>query len=466
MNYLYLSVLSTLLATSAQAQQITLSASDQTDLSVTFYSQNLGLIQERRTLGPLNDEDTVIVKDISQLMDPRSLQIQHAGKITAQSLNNSVISYQSLMHNYIGKELILVKDNGVNGDEIRQKVKLLNLSGDTVIVELNNTIESIPLHSDVWRFVFPSKPDNLLLQPSLTFQSEGKTGTDNIQLSYLSNGIEWQMDYVLELNKNRDKLQLKGLASLFNNTGITFRNADIKLIAGHISQPQQRSSEEADTNMRMMVQTSKLSVTPQPTGDLQLYKLPHKTTLYSGQQTQVPLLQADSVNAKASYRYQFHVTPYLDNRQIKTNPGSFLTFVNNSASGLGIPLPAGQARVFSPDQNDGLQFVGASFLAQSAVNEKIELATGKAFDLSISQRQSSHRKAFDGAVIGIVLNINNSAGDDKILELSSSFSHDWEIISSTYPTTEKRGAAANWSIKLAANSATIFNLKVRLKTKN
>ena len=466
MNYLYLSVFSALFATSAQAQPITLSADDQTHLSVTFYSQNLGMIQESRTLGPLSHDDQVIITDISEQMDPRSLQIRGAGKITAQSLNKSVISYQSLMHSYIGRELILVKDNGANGDEIRQNVKLLNLSGNTVIVELNNAIESIPLHSDVWRFVFPKKPDNLLLQPSLTFQSQGKTGTNNIKLSYLSSGIQWQMDYVLELNKDRDKLQLKGLASLFNNTGITFRNANIKLLAGRISQGQQRFSQEADSGMRMMAKASKASVTPQPTGDLKLYKLADKTTLYSGQQTQVPLLHGDNVTAVASYRYQFHVTPYLDNQQIRTNPNSYLTFTNNSASGLGIPLPAGQARVFSPDQSGDLQFVGASFLPQSAVNEKIELTTGKAFDLSISQRQNSHQKAFDGAVIGIVLNINNSAADDKTLDLSSSFSHDWEIISSTLPTTEVGGATASWSIKLPGNSATIFNLQVRLKTKN
>ena len=466
MNYLYLSALSTILATSAQAQQITLNASDQTHLSVTFYTQNLGLIQERRTLGTLSSEDTVIVTDISQQMEPRSLQIQGAGKITAQSLNKSVISYQSLMHSYIGKELILVKDNGANGNEIRQSVKLLNLSGNTVIVELNNAIESIPLHSDVWRFVFPKKPDNLLLHPSLTFQSEGKTGTDDIKLSYLSDGISWQMDYLLELNSNRDILKLKGLASLFNDTGITFRNANIKLLAGSISQPQQRFSEQADSGMKMMVQASKLVAAPQSAGDLQLYKLPHKITLHSGQQTQVPLLQGERVKVLASYRYQFHVTPYLDNSRIKTNPSSYLTFTNNSASGLGIPLPGGQARVFSPDQSGELQFIGASFLPQSAVNEKIELATGKAFNLSVRQRQSSHQKTFNGAVIGIELNINNSAADDKTLDLSGSFSHEWEIISSTFPTADKGGAAASWRIQLPANSATIFNLQVRLKTKN
>ncbi|MCJ8339528.1 MAG: hypothetical protein MJK10_13755 [Pseudomonadales bacterium] len=466
MNYLYLSALATILATSVQAQQITLSESDQTQLSVTFYSQNLGLIQESRTLGPLSNTDTVVVTDISQQMDPRSLQIQNAGVITAQSFNKSVISYQSLMNSYIGKQIILVKASGAAGDDIRQSVTLLNVSDKTVIVELNNAIESIPLHSDQWRFIFPKKPDNLLLKPSLTFQSEGKTGSSNIQLSYLSSGIEWQMDYVLALNKNSDQLQLKGLASLFNNTGITFRNANIKLLAGSISQPAKNFSQEADSSVRMMVQTDKLSVAPQTTGDLQLYKLPNKTTLYSGQQTQVPLLQADAVKVIASYRYQFHVTPYLDNNLFKSNPSSYLTFTNNSASGLGKPLPAGQARVFSPDQSGGLQFVGASFLPQSAVNEKIELQTGKAFDMSISQKQTSHKKTFNGAVIGIQLNINNSAADNKTLDLSSSFSHAWEIISSTFPTIAKRGAAANWSIKLPANSATIFNLVVRLKTKN
>ncbi len=453
------------LAQNLTAGTIALSNEQQTDLSLTLYSSNLALVQDSRILGAINEKDEIIVTGISKQMHPQSLQIANAGKILAQTLNRDIVSYQGLINEHIGKEIVLVKD-GNNGEEIRQSVKLLNVTNNTAIVALNSNIETIPLQSNSWRFVFPNSTENLRLKPSLTFKSEGKSTTNNVQLSYLTNGLEWRMDYVLVLNKNRDKLNFKGLASLFNNTDTLFNNAKIKLLAGDIAQPrQQQYSLDTQAPAMLMAKSAARENAPSNIGDLKLYKLPNRATLQPHQQTQIPLLQAEQVAAITRYRHQFYVNPYLDNHELKTSPSTYISIENKKDNKLGISLPQGQARVYTPDENNELQFIGASQLRQSNEGDKIELTTGKAFDISIKQRQTNYEKTFDGALVGMQLIISNHSSTEKTLDLSASFNNNWEIISSTYPANKKSSANVEWNIKLRANSSNVFNLKTRIKNR-
>lgn len=467
MKYGLLLLSSMLTIQSLNAQTLTLSSNKQTDLSLTLYTNNLALVQDNRILGPIKPEDTIIVKGISQNMHPQSLQIADAGKIIEQTLNRDTISYRGLIKAHIGKQIVLVKETE-SGQEIRQTVTLLNVSDNTAIVELNEHIESIPLTSNHWRFVFPNKPENLLLKPSLTFKSEGKSTTNNIKLSYLTNGLEWRMDYVLQLNQNRDQLAFRGLASLFNNTSTLFSNARIKLLAGNINQPQveRLTLSSAAPVTRMMAKAASGSSIPSDLGDLKLYKLPQRTTLKPQQQTQVPLLQAEKVAVKTHYRHSLFIAPFLDHNEVTANPSTSLIFSNTEKNKLGLALPAGQARVYTPDENGALQFIGASQLSASSKGDTIELSTGKAFDISIKQRQSSFSKTFDGSLASFQLIISNSSSHTKYLDLTANFSQQWEIISSTFPITKKSAASAHWRIKLLANSSNVFDLKTRLRKPN
>jgi hypothetical protein len=456
-----------LLCSVVNAKTLTLTQADQNNLTITLYSDNLALVQDQRLLGAIDKNDSVHVRDVSQQLHAESLQIKNAGKIIEQSLNRSTISYHSLLRDAIGKQIILVKASPVTNEETRQKVKLLNISDQTVIVEINGAIEAIPLHSPVWRFIFPKMPKNMLLTPSLTFKSTGKKTTNNILISYLSNGLEWKMDYVLELNQQRNKLNIKGLASLFNNTNTQFSNATIKLIAGNVSVPQTRSMRHSPQKAQaMMANAANLKAgVGSSIGDLQLYKLAQKTTLNPRQQTQVPFLESQNVPVISGNSYQFNINSYLDKKEIRTNPKTYFKFKNDKNSGLGIALPSGQARVFNPDSNNELQFIGASHFSQSIANDSVQLETGKAFDISIVQRQTNHEKTFNGFLVGVQLIINNSAKQAKNLDLSAHFNHHWEIISSTYPVSKKTAAKADWLIAIAPNSSTVINIKARLITK-
>ena len=445
---------------SIEAKTITLSQTAQQDLAISLYQHDLALIKDVRALGKLTSRDLVKVEGVSQQMQVQSLQIQGAGNISSQSLNRQTISYTGLIRSHIGREITVAKSTA-SGTEIKAQVKLLGVDQNSVLIENQGAIETIPLHSDQWRLIFPKSEQPLSLAPSLTFISQGKNSTDDIQLNYLTNGLHWEMDYVLQLNQKRDTLQLKGLASLFNNTSTLFKNARINLIAGDVSVPTNKMT--AKLTRSMMQESRQALPSTANIGDLKQYPLGGRITLSPQQQTQIPLIQAADIPVTASYRHRAYISSRINSSVPKNNADRYLSFKNTVSNGLGIPLPRGQARVFNSDLNNEYQFTGASNLPNSSANQLIELSTGKAFDLSITQRQTSHSEAFDGSIIGTQFIINNSAKHAKRLRLNVQFNQQWEIISSTYPVKNVHAANAIWLLEIGANNSLVFSLKTRLR---
>ncbi len=73
-------------------------------------------------------------------------------------------------------------------------------------------------------------------RPSLEIRSEGTSKASDAVLTYLTRGLNWQMDYALVLNSKGDRLNLDGLATLNNQTGVDFRNSKVLLMAGQVNQ--------------------------------------------------------------------------------------------------------------------------------------------------------------------------------------------------------------------------------------
>lgn len=449
----------------ASASSVTLTSQDQTDLAVTLYTDNLGLIQDTRTLSTLSPNQNVIIRDISKQMQTETLQIRGAGKIKEQTLNSSILNYQSLLEHHIGKQVTLVKELQ-SGDEISKDVQLLSINGNRALVQNTDKIESIPLNSH-WRFIFSEKPESLLLKPSLTFKSSGTTSEGNAQLSYLTQGLSWQMDYVMTMDKSGDNAVLDGLASLNNSTGTSLENARIKLLAGDVNRvaPSGRYAPKA---VMMAAADAELAGNPAPESlnDYKLYTLAEPVTLLNQQRTQVPLIHADSVEVDSLQRFQFYISPHVDSQTHKVKPESYIRFINNKNHGIGQPLPSGSVRFFAPDSEGELHYVGGSHIGQTAVGEKVELAMGRSVDVTVTQKQTDYQTAFDGTVVAYELRIKNAAKQDKEIEVSSLFSTPWKLISSTYQPVEQSAGSAKWKVSVQGSSETVLTMRVRLKTKN
>src|SRR5947199_784511 len=65
---------------------------------------------------------------------------------------------------------------------------------------------------------------------------------------------------------------------------------------------------------------------------------------------------------------------------------------NESRGGLGMPMPAGNVRVYQSDSNGGVQFVGEDRIDHTPKDESINIKIGNAFDLVCERRQTDFQK--------------------------------------------------------------------------
>jgi len=60
--------------------------------------------------------------------------------------------------------------------------------------------------------------------------------SQDVELSYLTGGLSWKADYVVELNAADDALDMSGWVTLTNTSGASYRNAKLQSVAGDVNQ--------------------------------------------------------------------------------------------------------------------------------------------------------------------------------------------------------------------------------------
>ncbi|WP_286239641.1 DUF4139 domain-containing protein [Neptuniibacter halophilus] len=448
-----------------QADNLQISSEQRQSVNLTLYNQNLGLVRETRQLPPLSASQEVTLEDVSEQLQVESLRIDNAGQILEQNLNTNLLNQHNLLQHYIGKYLQLARLNPVSGQEVISQVQLLSIDGNRALIKRENRFESIPLNHQ-WRFIFPELPGHLLSKPSINFRSGGTQQSQQSRISYLTGGLSWGMDYVLTLNERGDKASLDGRASLSNQTGTDFSNARISLVAGQLNTPvRNRHAEmlQADFARGAVAQAAPKMIDQQELGDFQLFNLPRNVDLLNGQIKQVAFLSAAEIPVKRSYNYEFLVYPTLERNQHRVKPELTLTFANTEKSHLGVPLPGGKIRTFTPDEHGQLQFSGGSEIGHSSINDEVEIRQGNAFDLSIHRKQTHFSKTFNGFMVGQELRISNSRATPTTLEMTANFPLEWKMLNSSHPHEQVMGGSARWQVDVPAKGEAVLQFKVQME---
>ncbi len=90
---------------------------------------------------------------------------------------------------------------------------------------------------------FPDLGDDTVLKPAFNWllQSD-KPGKFDAEVGYVTGGFDWSASYNLVSPEKGDLVDLVGWITMNNNSGKTFENAKIKLMAGDVNkiQPQNR----------------------------------------------------------------------------------------------------------------------------------------------------------------------------------------------------------------------------------
>lgn len=385
-------------------------ARDRTSVDLTIYNQNLSLIREERSINLPGGLSIVMIPDIPATIDGTSLHFlsltEPLGvRVLEQSYQYDLVSQAKLLEKYIGRNIEFIRLNEETKKEYRIEGKLLSSSfSGGLVAEIDGKVEINPSG----RLVLPSLPEGLILKPQLEWLVEtGAPGEHKTEISYLAGSLSWNANYVALLDKSDTKIDMTGWVTLVNNSGTTFNEAGLKLVAGDVN-----IVKKEFERMRTMDMMAKSAAEPQfeqtDLFEYKLYTLQRRTNLRNNETKQIELINGRNVDAKKvfiydglsdQWRYWLNDYSYRNQgsfgQQSNQKIGVFVLLKNDSKSGLGIPLPKGKVRVYKRDDDGKEQFIGEDQIDHTPKDEEIRLYLGNAFDI-VGERAQKDFKSFAG----------------------------------------------------------------------
>jgi hypothetical protein len=441
------------------------------ELELTVYNQNFGLVKDVRVMELKKGESIVKVSDIAALIDPatvhfKSLTAPEAVIIKEQNYEYDLINPQKLLSKYIGKQIRVRQF--LDGKEKLIEGTLLSTAQGTVI----QTKDGIVLNPS-GQVELPSLPEGLISKPELVWDIIcDKEGKHAVELSYITQGLNWKADYVAVINQTDDRADLNGWVTLTNTSGTTYENAKLKLIAGDVRRVTPMYGGYGGYGMPEATKAAMgpgVGFTEKAFFEYHLYTLHYPTTLKENETKQISFIEAPQIKVKKVFVFE---TPYYQ-AFWWTSPSPSSTaeekvkvkieIENRKENNLGIPLPKGIVRVYKADQDGSLQFIGEDQIDHTPKDEKLRLYIGDAFDLKGERKRVDYQKISDRVFeYEMEISLRNHKEEDVEMIDVEKLPGDWEILKSSHPYEKKDSQTIEFTVKVPANGEVKINYRARV----
>jgi hypothetical protein len=381
--------------------------------ALTIYNQDFATVRETIPLDLKKGVNEIHFKDATAQVEPDSVMLRDSkgGKVLTileQTYRADPVSVARMLTLNEGKEIdFFVK--GLDGKPDRTVVGRIVRSGDPrldPIIQVDGQLQfSLPGEPR-----FPALADDTVLKPTLTWKLFAEQATNlEAEIAYITGGMSWEAAYNILAPEQGDLLDLTGWVTMTNQTGKTFTDAKVQLVAGDVMKIEPKNEGRFVTRKSMA--TDPFSdhapqVTEKSFDEYHLYSLPLATTLHDRETKQVEFIRASGLKAERIYVYDGLKSE--PNRwgnppmsQIRGNPeyGTesqskvqvMREFKNSKANQLGLPLPRGKVRFYRQDDEGQVQFVGENTIDHTATDETLRIFTGNSFDL-VGERTRSNFK--------------------------------------------------------------------------
>jgi hypothetical protein len=320
--------------------------------------------------------------------------------------------------------------------------------------------------------LFPPLSDDTILKPTIEWQLQAdKPGKLDAELAYITGGMSWEANYNIVAPEKSDLLDFVGWITMDNQSGKTFENAKIKLMAGDVSKIQEAErfalarSEELAVGGRMAA-----SVTEKAFEDYHLYNLARPTTLRDRETKQVEFIRASEVKSERIYVYDglkidwnqwrgYRMENLRNNQDLGTEMDTKVAvmreFKNSEANHLGMPLPKGRVRFYKQDEDKQLEFTGENLIDHTPKDETLRVFTGNAFDL-VGERQRSNVKVdssnhwLDESFEIKLRNRKNEPVEIRVVEHLFRWTN-WEITEKSDPFTKTNAQTIEFRVPVKAD---------------
>lgn len=438
-------------------------------LNLTVYNGGMALVHDRRVVRLDEGPNRIAWRDVSAQMDPTSAIFEPIGgenhiAVREQNFDYDLLDSETLLRKYVGREVTVVHEARFAGErDRRETARILSVDGG-IILQYRDGIETgVRGH-----IVFPDAGGAFRDRPTLVVDLDSERAASQVlDLSYVTNGMSWRADYIGIVSPDQHRLSLTGLVTLSNQSGESYDDARLQLVAGNVNMPPAEVYSALKTIARVTSQASAAlsEVQQENYFEYHLYTLTRPTTVLNNQTKQVTLLTAkgvpirETLELRGSPDYYRSAEPDIGDR---LPIGAYVTFENRGGD-LGVPLPGGIVRLYKSDSHGLSQFLGADTITHTPRNEFVRLHVGDSFDVTARKMQTDFRILnFCTSDSSYRITLSNAKQLAQNVLVVEPIPGDWAIEAESAPHVKSSSSTASWNIHVPADSHSVLTYTARV----
>ena len=439
------------------------------------------LVREERPFTLKQGRTVLRVSDVPALIDPTTVAFASITdpkntRVVEQSFEFDLTSTSKLLSKFLDRDITVEQVRG-NGVETVGGT-LVGTQGGLILRQGDGSIRVVESHSGI---KLPSLPGGLISKPTLVWDIETATaGKHDARFAYQTGGMTWWADYNVTYNDAGGcHLDVGAWVTLVNQSGASYADAKLKLIAGDVqrAQPPQRYPA-APAAQALRAEMKADGFAEKAFFEYHLYTLGRKTSLPDNSTKQIELFPlAPNVGCEKNLVYYGQAGTYLPYGSLTTdrNFGQmsnrkvdvYLRFKNAKANGLGVPLPAGKIRVSKLDPADrSLEFIGEDLIDHTARDETVQIKLGSAFDVVGERKQMDFRIDTTAKWMeeDIEVRVRNQKPDEAASVIVKENLYrwtQWAVTKKTHDFTKEDARTIHFPVRLAPKAEAVVRYTVR-----
>ncbi len=446
-------------------------------VNLTIYNQGTALIQDRRTFGLKSGISTLDFTDVAASIDATSVGFKSltdplGTSVLEQNYVYDLVGSGALLERYLDQQIDIVTNDGTSFSG-----QLLSGRNGEIILKQADGQVTVVSQSNVRDMRFPALPDGLITRPTLRWMLDSKGGDQQVELTYLTGGINWTADYIFLLANDSTSLDLNGWVTLTNGSGATFKDAKVKLVAGDVNRISQNNGYALDAIQPPSAPAPSAGasqVEQRNFNEYKLYDIQRPVTVGNNETKQVEFVSGANIPAHTFFVYEGggyfggYYSPITDQYYGQTgirDVQNWLEFTTGKENNLDAALPAGRVRVYQQDIDGSALLIGENQIDHTPKDEKITLFLGNAFDLVGERTQTDFR--FIGSNIieeRFEIKLRNRKEDQavevRVPEHLYRWSN-WEIIGNSDPYTKLDSGTIEFRLEVQPGEEKVLSYTVR-----
>ncbi|MDE0838009.1 MAG: hypothetical protein OSB41_03055 [Kiritimatiellae bacterium] len=253
------------------------------------------------------------------------------------------------------------------------------------------------------------------------------SGKVPVEIRYFTSGITWKADYVGMANADETEMGINGYVRVYNNSGETYDNAEVRLVVGTINLVERiadlatrpptskldypgestllraeirhsfKSAVSKSVAMPAATAAPKPIVVKQGLSEYFLFTIAGQQDIKNAEPKRLIALNAEGVPLKAIYKLsdrsgaqQFTKYFRFKNQKLLNKAGKPKDIPDMENLGVS-PLPDGMVRLFSEYKNRDLAYVGGTSTKYVPIGDRVEVSVGLDTDITIIRHLKDQR---------------------------------------------------------------------------